>query len=687
MATELAKAYVQIIPSAKGIKGSISKELSGELGEETNKIGEQAGSGLGSSLTGAFGTAIKGIGIAVAGAATGIGVLTKTAVDAYANTQQLVGGVETLFGAQGMSLKEYADSEGKTVDEVSEKYYSLKYAQSEVLNNAKDAYKTAGLSANDYMETVTSFSAALIASLDGDTEAAASKANQAIVDMSDNANKMGSSMESIQNAYQGFAKQNYTMLDNLKLGYGGTKEEMQRLLEDASAIAGVEFNIDSYGDVVDAIHVIQDQMGITGTTAKEATETISGAFGMLQGSWTNFVAGLADPTANVSELTSNLVESVQVVIANVIPVIMDTLPTIATALSELINQLAPLLAPMIKELLPALLESAVELVNGLVDAIPDIISVLQEIIPMIVEALLSNLEPLLNAGIEIILQLATGIAEALPELVPQIVEVILSIVDTLINNIDLLVDGAIALVVGLTEGIINALPQLIERVPEIILKLADAIVRNAPKLMESAWELIKTLGEALITYTPQLLAKIPEIVTQLYKKFIELRTKFSDIGKNIVDGIKEGLAKAWDKILDWIKGKCGEMIDTVKSFFGIHSPSTLFRDEIGFNLAAGIGVGFSDEMENVNKMIDDSIETEFDLASNVNLASTLSNPQPMTNKESETSTLGELLNKLNNKLDSLSNQQIVLDTGILVGATAPIMNDALGKQARREAYA
>lgn len=682
MATELAKAYVQIIPSAKGIKGAIESELG-----DVAKTGNTAGNNLGSSMSGAFGTAIKGLGVALAGAAAGVGVLAKSALDAYANTQQLVGGVETLFGTGGKSLEEYADSIGKTTEEATADYNAMLEAQETVLSHAKEAYKTAGLSANDYMETVTSFSAALIASLDGQTDIAATVANQAIVDMSDNANKMGSSMESIQNAYQGFAKQNYTMLDNLKLGYGGTKSEMERLLEDASKISGIEYNIDSYANIIDAIHVIQTEMGITGTTAKEATETISGAFGMLQGSWTNLVAGLADPDADLSELVGNLVESVQVVIANVAPVIMDTLPAISDALAQLINEIAPLLAPMLKELLPSLLESAVELINGLVDALPDILSVLSELIPLIVEAITSNLEPLLQAGIEIILQLSSAIAEALPELIPQIVDIILSIVDTLINNIDLLVDGAIALVVGLTEGIINALPQLIERVPEIILKLADAIVRNAPQLVSSAWEIIKTLGEALITYTPQLLAKVPEMVNQLVEKYKELVSKYKEIGTNIIDGIKEGLANSWHKIMDWLKGKCGEMIDTVKSYFGIHSPSTVFRDQIGVNLAAGIGVGFMEEMENVNKMIDDSLEDEFDLSTNVNLASTLSSAQPTTSKVNESNPLSDILNKLNEKLDDLGNQQIVLDSGVLVGATAPIMNDALGNMARREAYA
>lgn len=603
MATELAKAYVQIIPSAKGINNAITKEL-----EDALKDGEKKGSKFGGTLAKGIGVGLKSVGVLAGAAATTIGAgivkaskgvleLSKNALTAYAETEQLVGGVETLFGAQGMSLKEYADSERKTVDEVSEKYYSLKNAQREVLGNAQEAYRTAGLSTNEYMETVTSFSAALVASLNGDTEAAAKKADQAIVDMSDNASKMGSDMESIQNAYQGFAKQNYTMLDNLKLGYGGTKEEMARLLEDATAISGIEYDISSYADVVDAIHVIQEEMGIAGTTAKEASETISGSWGMLQGAWSNLIAGLANPDADLGKLTQDVVDSAMTVVDNVLPVIQQMLPSIATAISSLMDQIAPMLPELINSVLPSLLEAVSSLLDGLLAALPAILQALNVIIPQIVDIIVNNLPAIMGAGLQ------------------------------------------------------------------IIVTLTAALLDNLPKLLESIPKIFKAMVEAF--------------------KTVDWKT----IGKNIIEGIKEGLSKAWHLIIDWLKKKCGEMIDTVKSFFGIHSPSTVFRDQIGFNLAAGIGVGFADEMENVNKMIDDSLESEFDMSTNVNLASTLSKPQSMATKEVGNSGFNDLLTKLNEKLDDITNQQIVLDSGVLVGATAPIMNDALGRQARREAYA
>lgn len=306
-----------------------------------------------SKISGAFekvGSAAVKLGkvaaVGLATAVTAVTALTASALSGYADYEQLVGGVETLFGAGGKSIEEYAESVGKTVSEIEAEYDSLMSAQETVLDNANQAYKTAGMSANEYMETVTSFSASLIKSLDGDTTAAAEKANKAIVDMSDNANKMGSSMESIQNAYQGFAKQNYTMLDNLKLGYGGTKEEMARLLADAQAISGIEYDISSYADVVDAIHVIQEEMGIAGTTAKEASSTISGSISSMKAAWSNLVAGLGNEQADLNALIDAFFSSVLTAANNVIPRIQIILEGIGRA----IIAAAPVLLSTVKEI-------------------------------------------------------------------------------------------------------------------------------------------------------------------------------------------------------------------------------------------------------------------------------------------------------------------------------------------------
>lgn len=306
MANELATAYIALVPSLKGAKGTIERELGGI---DTTSAGQQMGDKASSGFAGGFN--IKGAAVAaaaVAGAAAAaklVGTMTDS-LWAYADYEQLVGGVETLFKESSDKLQEYA----------------------------ANAYKTAGMSANQYMEMSTSFAASLIQSLDGDTAKAADYANQAISDMSDNANKMGSDMQSIQNAYQGFAKQNYTMLDNLKLGYGGTKEEMARLLADATAISGIEYDMSSYADVVDAIHVIQTEMGITGTTAAEASLTISGSIASAQAAWTNWMTGLGNENANMEELTNQLVDTVATAAGNIIPRIGQIMTGLGSTLAE-----------------------------------------------------------------------------------------------------------------------------------------------------------------------------------------------------------------------------------------------------------------------------------------------------------------------------------------------------------------
>lgn len=303
---ELAKAYVQIVPSAEGIQGKLQSTLGGEA--------ESAGLVAGNQFSSSFSKLLLGGTIAVAAgkAAKMVGEAIKTSVMEYADYEQLSGGVETLFKDSAGIVQEYA----------------------------RNAYKTAGLSANDYMETVTSFSAALLQSLGGDTEKAAKKADQAITDMSDNANKMGTSMESIQNAYQGFAKANYTMLDNLKLGYGGTKEEMQRLLEDAEAISGIHYDISSYADIVDAIHVIQTEMGIAGTTAEEAEGTISGSVNAAKSAWHNWVMDLSNDNADMARSTEDMATAMAIAIENIVPKVGNTVVNIVDAIASIPDAVA-----------------------------------------------------------------------------------------------------------------------------------------------------------------------------------------------------------------------------------------------------------------------------------------------------------------------------------------------------------
>lgn len=372
-------------------------------------------SGLGEKIKNGLAAAGKAAVVGVTAAATAVGALGTKAVQAYADYEQLVGGVETLFGAGGQSVEEYAASVGKSVDEVKRAYNDLITAQEGVMEDAANAYKTAGMSANEYMETVTSFAAALSANLGGDTMAAAEYARVAVTDMADNANKMGSSMESIQNAYQGFAKQNYSMLDNLKLGYGGMAKEMYRLLSDAKEIDetfDAVFSLDekghleaNYSDIVQAIHIVQTEMGITGTTAKEAASTIQGSFGMVKAAWQNLVTGLADPDQDLGTLVGNLTDSIVAAGNNLIPRIQELLPRIVEAVTSLVGTASEQLPALLESVLPSLIAGATSLIAGLMAALPAVLAVLGNVAPtvigILVPALIDLLPQIVQTGIDV----------------------------------------------------------------------------------------------------------------------------------------------------------------------------------------------------------------------------------------------------------------------------------------------
>ena len=437
----------------------------------------------------AIGAACAAIAAAAGAAIVGI---TKDAIANYAEYEQLVGGVETLF----------KDSAGQ------------------VQNYAANAYKTAGMSANEYMETVTGFSASLLQSLDGDTAKAAEKADMAITDMSDNANKMGSDLGSLQNAYAGFAKGQFNMLDNLNLGYGGTAAEMQRLLDDAEKISGVKYDISSYADIVDAIHVVQTEMEITGTTAKEASSTISGSLASMQSAWQNLLTGMSDSEQDMGELVKNFTDSLVTVADNIAPRIIETVPRLVEGLGEIGKALAGYIPTMLKELLPALMDGVKELATTVVNMLPEIFSILGEIVPLLVDAILTLLPQLLDAGMQIILQLAQGIAQALPTLIPTIVDVMLNIVTMLIDNIPLLIDAALQLITGLAEGIIQAIPVIIERLPELITSIVNALVEGIPILIEGAIQLFMALVQAIPVIIEALTAALPQIIEAIVNGLI-----------------------------------------------------------------------------------------------------------------------------------------------------------------------
>lgn len=511
MATEIAKAYVQIIPTTKGIKANLEKSLSGEA--------DSAGKSSGNAFLGSMGSTIK-TGAKVLGAAAGGAVLAmaKSALDGFADYEQLVGGVETLFKDSADTVQAYA----------------------------ANAYMTAGMSANEYMETVTSFSASLLQSLDGDTSKAAASADMAISDMADNANKMGSSMESIQNAYQGFAKQNYTMLDNLKLGYGGTKSEMERLLADATKISGIKYDISSLDDVYQAIHVVQTELGITGTTAEEASRTISGSLSAMKSAWQNVLVGIADDNADFGALIQNLVSTIVGengeggVLNNILPRVEESMQGIG----DLITGLAPIV---------------VEVIGDLIDTV----------LPTVVESAVSMLSAF-----------GSGLIDNIDKLVQSAIDVVLFLVNQIADNADQMLDGAITILGALVKGIID----------------------NLPAIIGAAAKLINALVDGIIKYTPQLLRQVPVLITNVVGAFQTAMPDIVEVGKNIVSGIWSGITAAGDWLKEKVSGFFGGIVDSAKSALGIHSPSKVFA-EIGGFMAEGIGVGFGDEIGDVQRDI------------------------------------------------------------------------------------
>ncbi len=376
------------------------------------------------------GTACKGIAVTIGAVSTAFAGLVTASTNARGELEQQIGGVQTLFANE------------------------LGDASETVIKNANNAYKTAGMSAIDYMSTATSFSASLLQSLGGDTKKAADVTDMAITDMSDNANKMGTSMQSIQDAYQGFAKQNYTMLDNLKLGYGGTKTEMERLLKDAQEITGIEYNIDNLSDVYNAIHVIQGELGITGTTAKEASETLQGSMASMKASWDNFLSGSGD--------LSQVVDTATDVVKNVVRIVNEAIPSIISSITASLPELLELGGQVLQQLiqgiimyLPVLMQSAGQILSslaqGIIDVLPQLIPVALQVIQMLITGLISELPQIIQMGMQMISQLIIGIAQMLPSLIPQAIECIITIVNSLLDNIDMLIDAAVQLILGLAE--------------------------------------------------------------------------------------------------------------------------------------------------------------------------------------------------------------------------------------------
>lgn len=573
----------------------------------------------------AVNTAVKASAAAVGAASAGVAALGTACINAYADYEQLVGGVETLFKDSADTIQTYADN----------------------------AYKTAGLSANEYMETVTSFSASLLQSLDGDTEKAAAAADLAITDMADNANKMGTAMESIQNAYQGFAKQNYTMLDNLKLGYGGTKEEMQRLLADAEKLSGVKYDLSSYADIVEAIHVIQTEMGITGTTAKEASTTIQGSVASMKAAWANLMVGMADDTQDFDLLLSNFIESIGTVADNLLPRIGIVIEGMGKLVAGLAPEIASALPTLTNELLPNLVELGVQSISALVQGIQEngdsLAAGALSIVGTLAEGIAELLPMVADTAASLVVSLADGLTESLPDIIPIAIETISTLVENLTENANTIIDAGIQIILALGEGLIAALPQLIETVPQIVINIANVINDNAPKLIDTALYLITRLAVGLVQAIPTLVVNIPKIIEAIVAAFMafqwlnlgkqlidgvangvkkagesmataaknafskfkskitgsEVATELKSIGKYIIDGIVGGIKNSLSNIAN-IAGKIKDtLLSKLKGLFKIASPSKLMKEEVGAYIGEGIAVG----IEESGQMAVDAAET------------------------------------------------------------------------------
>lgn len=509
---------------------------------------EKESSGFGSKFGSVMKTASKAVGEtfvkATEAAAVAVAGLAGAAVKSFANYEQLVGGVDTLFGEASQKVQKYAD----------------------------EAYKTAGMSANAYMETVTGFSASLLQSLKGDTNAAAEAANQAVIDMADNANKTGTSMESIQNAYQGFAKQNYTMLDNLKLGYGGTKEEMERLLADAEKISGVKYDISNLNDVYGAIHVIQTELGYTGTTAKEASTTIQGSAASMKAAWSNLLTGLATDTGNFDKVIANFVKSAETTISNVLPVIQKIAQKIPPLIQELLPELISVVTEISTQLIPTIIDVSIGIINALENALSDIIAAIIELIPPLMEGLTEALPTIIDGILQIIILLCENFSSIITPIIDVLPSIIMAIVNALLNNLPTLINGVIQLVLGIVAATGQIIETLAPMIPDIIFAIVEAIIAAIPDILAGVWQVVLSLFslmgdcvEGLWGYVTSFWDNVKELFGKVGDWFYEHVIKpIGDFFKDLWDGIKDIFAS----VGNFFKETFQKGVDKIKSVFG-----------------------------------------------------------------------------------------------------------------------
>jgi len=560
-----------------------TKNLDDASGKAKKSLGSFKGfaKGVGASIAGIFASA--------AAVATSMLVdISKQSLQARADLEQNLGGVETLFGKNA----------------------------EKVVANAKKAYQTAGVSANEYMQGVTSFSASLLQSLGGDTAKAADVADMAFRDMSDNANKFGTDMGAIQNAYQGFAKQNYTMLDNLKLGYGGTKTEMQRLLADATKLTGVKYDISNLSDVYNAIHVVQEKMHVTGTTAKEANETISGSMKSASAAWQNFLSGTID--------TKDLIKSVVTAAKNIGKELLKIIPDIAQGLVELINGLMPYIPNLIKQLIPVFVKGIIDLTMGLLTMLPEVINILLQGLITIISAL----------------------ADALPDLLPAIVDAVVDIIPVIIDNLPLFIEAGIKLIVGIALGIVQATPRLLALIPKLVKSIVKYFLNLPNMLFNIAKNTVMQFGNAFVTNFNKVYNRVKGLPQKIISAIKTILTPgaLKNIGRNLISGLWNGIKAKFDSVVEGVKSLAAKLPKAVRKVLGIASPS-----KVMFKLGGYTTEGFINGIDSLKNELDKKMVNTFSLSPNVtNSANTHFSPNVnvVNNIEMKQDPLGQMVNNI-----------------------------------------
>nr|DAI68032.1 MAG TPA: tail tape measure protein [Caudoviricetes sp.] len=591
MATELGKAYVQIVPSAEGIKGSITKVLGGESAEAGTKSGESIGTSLVGKLKGII-------------AAAGIGAAVKTALDAGGALQQSFGGLDTLYEEASGAAKKYA---------------------------AEAA--SAGISANTYAEQAVSFGAALKQSFKGDVVKAAEAANQAILDMADNSAKMGTDIGSIQNAYQGFAKGNFTMLDNLKLGYGGTKEEMQRLIDTANKLnlqKGIisNYSIDSFGDIAAAIHVVQDDLKIAGVAAGEAETTFTGSFGAMRAAAENLMANMTLGEDVKPALTQLVKSTGDFLFGNLIPMVGNLVMAIPGVVSGLMTEAIPQMMTWIPSMfaflkgdtisrwLSAGTEMISNLASGFFSNLPTMLDTISQVLTEGVEYIIKNASLFLDSGMQLLSNIATGFMNNYPQIMQAVGNMLANVISLIGQNLPQFMQKGVEFIGQMAQGLINNLPTILSGIADVLARVIAAIASNLPKFLQKGIELIGKIAAGIIQAIPTVVGKIPQVISGIVNAFGKYN--WGSIGTNLIKGIAKGVTSAAGLIKDAALSAARKAFNAVKGFFGIASPSKLMANEVGKYIPAGIAMGIEKNTKPITDAmhdITDMTETAFGMNS------------------------------------------------------------------------